>query len=161
MSWTVSTMVRIQVTEHRLVNIRRSSLCDNCCMHNCTSFNGSRITECLEFRPVLSVFLKCRECGRIYDPTAACAHLITSCARSAIIPAREILSSASSAGNDHPSRRGRSAATLSEQNEDGQGVGYLAHIPQALLVAGVPLEPLDQGIQPVAEEIPAVQGHRR
>ncbi len=61
-------MVRIQVTEHRLVNIRRSSLCDNCCAHNCTSFNGSRITECLEFKPVLSVFLKCRGCGRIYDP---------------------------------------------------------------------------------------------
>lgn len=61
-------MVRIQVSEHRLVNIRRSSLCDNCYVHNCTSFNGSRITECLEFRPVLSVFLKCRECGRIYDP---------------------------------------------------------------------------------------------
>lgn len=61
-------MVRIQVTEHRLVNIRRSSLCDNCCVRNCTSFNGSRITECFEFRPVLSVFLKCRECGRIFDP---------------------------------------------------------------------------------------------
>ena len=61
-------MVRIQVTEHRLVNIRRSSLCDNCCVQNCTSLNGSRITECFEFRPVLSVFLKCRDCGRIFDP---------------------------------------------------------------------------------------------
>lgn len=61
-------MVRIQVTEHRMINIRRSSLCDNCCVHNCTSFSGSRITECFDFRPVLSVFLKCRECGRIYDP---------------------------------------------------------------------------------------------
>jgi len=61
-------MVRIQVTEHRLVNIRRRSLCDNCCVHNCTSFNGSRVTECLEFKPMLSVFLKCRGCGNVYDP---------------------------------------------------------------------------------------------
>lgn len=65
---TVSTMVRIQVTKHRCVNIRRSSLCDNCCVQNCTSFNSSRITECMEFRPVLTVFLKCRNCGRVYDP---------------------------------------------------------------------------------------------
>lgn len=61
-------MVRIQVSEHRLVNIRRSSLCDNCCVQRCTSFNGSRITECLEFRPLLSVFMKCRQCGKVYDP---------------------------------------------------------------------------------------------
>lgn len=61
-------MVRIQVTEHRFVNIRRSSLCDNCSVHNCTSVIDSRVTECLNFRPMLSVFLKCRDCGRVYDP---------------------------------------------------------------------------------------------
>ncbi len=61
-------MVRIQVTEHRMVNIHRSSLCENCCVQNCTSFNGSRIVECLEFRPMLSVFMKCRRCGNVYDP---------------------------------------------------------------------------------------------
>ncbi len=61
-------MVHVQVSEHKFVNIRRRSLCDNCCVYNCTSFNGSRVTECKEFRPMLSVFMKCRECGRIYDP---------------------------------------------------------------------------------------------
>jgi hypothetical protein len=61
-------MVRIQVSEHRLINIRRSSLCDNCSVHNCTSLIDSRVTECLDFKPMFSVFLKCRECGRIYDP---------------------------------------------------------------------------------------------
>ncbi len=61
-------MVRIQVTEHRLINIRRSSLCDNCSVQNCTSVIDSRVTECLDFKPMLSVFLKCRECGRVYDP---------------------------------------------------------------------------------------------
>lgn len=61
-------MVRIQVTEHRLVNIRRRSLCDNCSVNKCTSFIDSRVTECLGFKPMFSVFLKCRECGRIYDP---------------------------------------------------------------------------------------------
>ena len=61
-------MVRIQVSEHRLINIHRSSLCDNCSMHNCTSLIGSRVTECLDFKPMFSVFLKCRDCGRIYDP---------------------------------------------------------------------------------------------
>jgi len=61
-------MVRVQVSEHRFINIRRSSLCDNCCVHNCTSFKGSRVTKCLEFRPLFTVFLKCRKCGRIFDP---------------------------------------------------------------------------------------------
>jgi hypothetical protein len=61
-------MVRIQVSEHRLINIRRSSLCDNCSVHNCTSLIDSRVTECTDFRPMFSVFMKCRECGRIYDP---------------------------------------------------------------------------------------------
>lgn len=61
-------MVRIQVSDHRLINIRRSSLCDNCSLHNCTSLIDSRVTECLDFKPMFSVFLKCRECGKIYDP---------------------------------------------------------------------------------------------
>jgi len=65
---TVPLMVHVQVTEHRLVNIHRSSLCDNCTRNNCTSFSDNRVTECPSFKPLFSVFLKCRDCGRIYDP---------------------------------------------------------------------------------------------
>jgi hypothetical protein len=61
-------MVHLQVSEHRLVNIRRRSLCDNCSERRCTSFDGSRVTECRGFRPLFVVLMKCRECGAIYDP---------------------------------------------------------------------------------------------
>lgn len=61
-------MVHLQVSEHRLVNIRRRSLCDNCSERGCTSFDGSRVTECQGFKPLLFVFMKCRQCGVIYDP---------------------------------------------------------------------------------------------
>lgn len=61
-------MAHLQVSEHRFVNIRRRSLCDNCCVKNCTSFNGSRITSCPDFRPTFIVFMKCRACGKVYDP---------------------------------------------------------------------------------------------
>jgi len=61
-------MVHIQVSEHRFVEIRRRSLCDNCSVRNCTSFDGSRVTECNRFKPLFLVLLKCRECGRVYDP---------------------------------------------------------------------------------------------
>jgi hypothetical protein len=61
-------MVHLQVSEHRLVNIRRSSLCDNCSIRKCTNFDDSRVTECREFRPPFMVIMKCRKCGAIYDP---------------------------------------------------------------------------------------------
>ncbi|MBN1109289.1 MAG: hypothetical protein JXA45_00880 [Methanomassiliicoccales archaeon] len=61
-------MVRIQVSEHRMVMIHRRSLCDNCSRRDCTSFNGSRVTECPNFKPHFVIFMKCRNCGAIYDP---------------------------------------------------------------------------------------------
>jgi hypothetical protein len=60
--------VRVRVSEHRLVNIRRYSLCENCTVRNCTSFNGSRVTTCPNFRPRFVIFMRCRECGEVYDP---------------------------------------------------------------------------------------------
>lgn len=60
--------MHIHVSEHRLVNIRRSSLCDNCSIRKCTSCSGSRVTECRDFRPPFTVIMKCHKCGAIYDP---------------------------------------------------------------------------------------------
>ncbi len=60
-------MVHVQVSEHRMVNTRRRSLCDNCSVRGCTNFNGSRVMECREFKPLFIVFMKCKECGTIYD----------------------------------------------------------------------------------------------
>ncbi|MDD1771477.1 MAG: hypothetical protein LUQ09_00995 [Methanomassiliicoccales archaeon] len=59
-------MVLVQVSEHRLVNIRRRSLCDNCSLSGCIT--TGRITTCDKFRPLFAVFLRCKGCGAIYDP---------------------------------------------------------------------------------------------
>ncbi|HUT27717.1 MAG TPA: hypothetical protein VMW85_06715 [Methanomassiliicoccales archaeon] len=61
-------MVHLQVSEHRAINIRRRSLCDNCSIKNCNSFSQGRVIECNQFKPPFVVFMKCRDCGAIYDP---------------------------------------------------------------------------------------------
>lgn len=61
-------LMPLQVSEHRLVNIHRRSLCDNCTERGCMSFDGSRVTECKGFKPMFVVLIKCRKCGAIFDP---------------------------------------------------------------------------------------------
>jgi hypothetical protein len=51
-----------------MVKINRRSLCDNCSRRDCTSFNGSRVTSCPDFKPYFVVLMKCRKCGAIFDP---------------------------------------------------------------------------------------------
>lgn len=60
--------MHIKVSEHRSVNIRRRSLCDNCTKRSCKISEGGRVTECREFKPLFVVFMKCKGCGAIYDP---------------------------------------------------------------------------------------------
>ncbi len=63
-------MTVVKVGEHRYVNVKRRSLCDNCIADVCfkrDEHKGRRVVECELFRPQFVAFKKCTECSCVYE----------------------------------------------------------------------------------------------
>ncbi|MFA5311827.1 MAG: hypothetical protein WC375_00745 [Methanomassiliicoccales archaeon] len=63
-------MTKVQVGEHRWVNVKRRSLCDNCVADVCVRREESRQTrifQCDMFRSPFVAFKRCTRCGSIFE----------------------------------------------------------------------------------------------
>ncbi|QLH74046.1 MAG: hypothetical protein HPY73_00300 [Methanomassiliicoccales archaeon] len=63
-------MTKVQIGEHRWVNIRRRSLCDNCIADVCLrkqELTEVRVLRCELFRSPFIAFKKCIRCGCVYE----------------------------------------------------------------------------------------------
>jgi len=62
--------MKVQVGEHRWVEVKRRSLCDNCLADICLrreELKSVRITECDLFKPRFIAFKRCRSCGSVFE----------------------------------------------------------------------------------------------
>jgi hypothetical protein len=60
----------VKVGEHRYVNVRRRSLCDNCVAEVCfrrDERKNLRVVECDLFKPQFLAFKRCRQCASVYE----------------------------------------------------------------------------------------------
>ena len=60
-------MPKVQVGDRVWINVSRKSLCDDCAAVLCERKGTERIRECEFFRPIYTAFMKCKECGVVYE----------------------------------------------------------------------------------------------
>jgi len=60
-------MTMVMIEKHRILNVSRRSLCDNCELILCDRRGNGRITKCSQYRPVFVAFKKCTRCGSIFE----------------------------------------------------------------------------------------------
>jgi hypothetical protein len=60
-------LVKVRVGNHRIVNLRKRSLCDNCIADICAVKGNGRVERCDHFSSPYLAFRRCPGCGRVYE----------------------------------------------------------------------------------------------
>jgi hypothetical protein len=60
-------LVKVRVGNHRIVNLSKRSLCDNCVAEVCAVQTPGRVEHCSHFASPFLAFRKCPGCGRVYE----------------------------------------------------------------------------------------------